>query len=187
MSADCNHGEHRGAPKSPQRFSAEAAANEINIWMASEIVNATDRIARRMLKKVRVEYSDLPSCSDQIAANILNIRREIQTAAARIVDKCALDKDERLSRVREALDLDLRVAATFLLELVDEPGLVHGQNLLDLSDGGHRRRMAVYASHIRRALRAHGLETALITVRSRGYLIAPSDAVRIRMLWGELS
>lgn len=169
------------------KISSFGAVDEVNIWMASEIIDATDRIANRMLRRARLECSEDPNRCDQIAANILSIRRDIQTVAARIVDQSALDKEIRLGRVRKALGLDLRVAAALLLDLVDEPGLVHGQSLIDRHDDGHRRRIAVYASHIRRALRPHGLEAALITVRSRGYLISPADAAHIRKLWGEVS
>lgn len=187
MSADCDHQDQLWPVETAQHVSPMAAANEINIWMASEIVGATDRIASRMLKKVRAEYPDAPGYCDQIAANIMSIRRDIQSVASRIVDKCALDKEERIDRVREALDLNLKVAAALLLELVDDPGRPYAGRPIGPLDDGLRRRMAVYASHIRRALRPHGLEMALITMRSRGYLISPPDAVRIRMLWGELS
>ena len=187
MNVDHDRQDQLRPPENASKIAVSTAANEVYIWMASEIVDAADRIVSRMLDKVRMEYSEEPSSCDQIAANILSVRRELQMVAARIVDRCALDKEERLARVREALGLNLRVAAAFLLDLVDEPGWVHGRNLVDLNDDGHRRRMAVYASHIRSALRPHGFEAALITVRSRGYLISPNDAIRIRMLWGELS
>lgn len=187
MSVDRAHQDQLWLPGPVQQHSSISAVNEANIWMASEIINATERITKRMLRKIRAERSVSPLYCDQMAASILSIRRDIQSVAARIVDRYALEKDERIDRAREALGMDLKVAAAFLLDMLDEPGRAHGARPFSLADEGQRRRTAVYASHIRRALRPHGLETALITVRSRGYLISPEDAIRIRKLWGEWS
>ncbi|WP_213978976.1 hypothetical protein [Sphingomonas sp. dw_22] len=153
--------------------------------MAAEIVEATDGIATRMIEKVRTEYPEIPSYSEQAVTDILAIRQEIQLAATRIINKCSSDREERIGRVRKALQLDLNVAAAFLLDMVDEPGRTHGGDPVALEDDRYRRRLAVYVVHIRRALRPRGLETALTTMRPRGYVISPPDAIRIRMLWGE--
>lgn len=177
--------EGSGVAAQADSISVSALTHQIYRQIAVELIAATDAIATRMIEQVRVAYTQDADHFDQVTESILNIRREVHQAATRIAEKCAGDREDRIARVRATLGMTLNVAAAFLLDLVDEPGRPHsGRGAPSDLD---RRRLAVYAAHIRRALAPYDLDSALITVRSRGYMLSPPDADLIRMLWEEVS
>lgn len=185
MTADMHRPSASKLAPPPPLVPPSRTASTLYTLMAIEVVAAVDGITERLLQRVRTDLSADRECAAAVAANLLEFRRAFHRAAAGIVEQAAQAKEERIERVRLVLGIELRVAAAFLLELIDEPGLAHCcMPGIDHSKTCSRR-SSVYASHIRKALRIHGLESALITVRSRGYQLSVSDARRIRALWGE--
>ena len=153
--------------------------------LAAEVTSAVDEITLRMAEKVRSEEALKPQERAELVASILQCRHDLHCAANAIVSTSAVQRKERIERVRKTLEVRHLAAAAFLLKIVDEPGRIHCIGSGYPPSAGDRRLAAVYVSDLRAKLRPHGLDTALKTVRSHGYRVSSADAGRIRALWEE--